>query len=239
MATQADINAHDELIRNFTEQFSQELEPLFQQVFDQLAAIPNPTRAQVNQLFNPIRRYAQSQDTVIDAIVEDSLQVNEDVLDPTLDPNSAAQLTGFRQEAVAAITQQVDEEANTIISTVILAAIAGTGLAAAITALRQEITSAIARIARAFENTVRGVDSALLLIRGRNSPREIRYRYVGGVIAESREFCRSMSGRTMTEAEIRRIWSSQTWAGKRPGDPFVVRGGYNCRHSFVPVSEDG
>jgi hypothetical protein len=39
----------------------------------------------------------------------------------------------------------------------------------------------------------------------------------------------------MTEKQIRNIWNSQTWQGKKPGDPFVVRGGYNCRHMFVPV----
>lgn len=63
-----------------------------------------------------------------------------------------------------------------------------------------------------------------------------RFRYAGGTTATSREFCRSHDGKVYTEREIRQIWSSQTWGGKRPGDPFVVRGGYNCRHYWVPAT---
>jgi hypothetical protein len=40
----------------------------------------------------------------------------------------------------------------------------------------------------------------------------------------------------LTEEEIRDIWANETWAGKAQGDPFVVRGGYNCRHSFQPIN---
>jgi len=32
--------------------------------------------------------------------------------------------------------------------------------------------------------------------------------------------------------------TSQTWQGKAQGDPFVVRGGYNCRHHWQPTDPD-
>ena len=38
--------------------------------------------------------------------------------------------------------------------------------------------------------------------------------------------------------EVRRIWSSRSWSGKKPGNPLVVRGGYNCRHQWSYVSPD-
>ena len=41
-------------------------------------------------------------------------------------------------------------------------------------------------------------------------------------------------GKTYTKEEIEEIWSG-SWAGKISGDPFVVRGGYNCRHRFRGV----
>ena len=62
-----------------------------------------------------------------------------------------------------------------------------------------------------------------------------RFKYSGTLIANSRDFCIQHVGNTYTEEEIRRIWSSQSWSGKRAGDPFVVRGGEKCRHFFIPV----
>jgi hypothetical protein len=62
-----------------------------------------------------------------------------------------------------------------------------------------------------------------------------RFKYSGTLIANSRDFCVQHVGKTYTEAEIKKIWSSQSWSGKRAGDPFVVRGGERCRHFFIPV----
>lgn len=58
--------------------------------------------------------------------------------------------------------------------------------------------------------------------------------YYGSNINDTREFCRTHSGKTYTEEQIREIWSGD-WAGKSSGDPFIVRGGYNCRHHWRPV----
>jgi hypothetical protein len=62
-----------------------------------------------------------------------------------------------------------------------------------------------------------------------------RFKYSGTLIANSRDFCVQHVGKTYTEAEIKKIWASQSWSGKRAGDPFVVRGGERCRHFFIPV----
>jgi hypothetical protein len=62
-----------------------------------------------------------------------------------------------------------------------------------------------------------------------------RFKYSGTLVKNSRDFCVQHVGRTYTEEEIRSIWSSQSWSGKRAGDPFVVRGGERCRHFFIPV----
>jgi hypothetical protein len=62
-----------------------------------------------------------------------------------------------------------------------------------------------------------------------------KFKYTGSIIAESRDFCIRNLGRTFTKSEAQSLWSSQSWKGKRNGDPFVVRGGHNCRHFWVPV----
>ena len=62
-----------------------------------------------------------------------------------------------------------------------------------------------------------------------------KWKYFGSLIQDSRKFCKNTVNKEFTEDEIREIWSTQDWAGKAPGDPFVVRGGYNCRHHWRPV----
>ena len=64
------------------------------------------------------------------------------------------------------------------------------------------------------------------------------FQYVGTLVRDSRPFCRNMLNRTLTETEIRDIWSGQSWAGKSTGDPFIVRGGYRCRHTFLPTDPE-
>ena len=64
------------------------------------------------------------------------------------------------------------------------------------------------------------------------------FQYVGTLVRDSRPFCRNMLNRTLTETEIRDIWSGQSWAGKSTGDPFIVRGGYRCRHTWLPTDPE-
>jgi uncharacterized protein with gpF-like domain len=64
------------------------------------------------------------------------------------------------------------------------------------------------------------------------------YRYTGTLVRDSRPFCQTMLNRVLTEQEIRDIWNNQGWAGKSTGDPFIVRGGYRCRHTWIPTNPD-
>jgi len=58
--------------------------------------------------------------------------------------------------------------------------------------------------------------------------------YSGTVIATTRPFCQSRAGKVYTRKEIEAL-NNQTWAGKAPGDVFIRRGGYGCRHHWNPV----
>ena len=64
------------------------------------------------------------------------------------------------------------------------------------------------------------------------------YRYTGTLVRDSRPFCRDMLNKTLTEKEIRDTWNNQGWQGKSTGDPFIVRGGYRCRHTWIPTNPD-
>ena len=68
------------------------------------------------------------------------------------------------------------------------------------------------------------------------------FEYYGDLITDSRQFCRNIINETdhkneYTKEEIERIWDKESWAGKAPGNPFIVRGGYNCRHHWLPLVE--
>ena len=72
-------------------------------------------------------------------------------------------------------------------------------------------------------------------------------KYYGDVIPTTRQICRNLvngvikskrSDGLFTIGEVRRIWSSRSWSGKKAGDPLVVRGGYNCRHQWSYVNPD-
>ena len=61
--------------------------------------------------------------------------------------------------------------------------------------------------------------------------------YYGSIIRDSRDFCVEHVNKIFTEEEARELWQSE-WQGKSGSDPFLDRGGYNCRHHWQPTSTD-
>jgi hypothetical protein len=61
------------------------------------------------------------------------------------------------------------------------------------------------------------------------------FTYTGTLVRDSREFCVNMLNKTLTEEQIRDMWNNRSWQGKSTGDPFIVRGGYRCRHTWIPT----
>ena len=64
------------------------------------------------------------------------------------------------------------------------------------------------------------------------------FRYTGTLVRDSRPFCQKMVNKTLTEKEVRDKWNTESWAGKSTGDPFIVRGGYRCRHTWIPTNPE-
>ncbi len=71
-------------------------------------------------------------------------------------------------------------------------------------------------------------------------------KYFGDIIPTTREHCKKIlrgvykkrQSNVFTIDEVRKLWRQISWSGKKPGDPLVVRGGYNCRHQWTYVSPD-
>jgi len=66
------------------------------------------------------------------------------------------------------------------------------------------------------------------------------YMYSGGLIRDSRDFCKDRVGNVYTIKEIE-SWASEDWQGKnRNTNESNIRfllGGYNCQHTLIPVAE--
>jgi len=71
-------------------------------------------------------------------------------------------------------------------------------------------------------------------------------KYQGSNIPTTRDFCRLVrtgkldirSNGLFTIDEVKKLWSSRGWKGKKSGNPLIVRGGYNCRHQWSFVNKD-
>jgi hypothetical protein len=67
------------------------------------------------------------------------------------------------------------------------------------------------------------------------------YRYIGGVIRTTRDFCEERDGGYYHKSEIEE-WAGEDWDGKIEGTDadniFTYCGGYNCRHDLIPVDTD-
>lgn len=67
------------------------------------------------------------------------------------------------------------------------------------------------------------------------------YLYTGGLIDSTRPFCKARNGKYFHKTEVEK-WANLKWQGKMPNTDkktiFLTRGGYNCQHSLLPVSEE-
>jgi len=63
------------------------------------------------------------------------------------------------------------------------------------------------------------------------------YFYSGTIIEDTRDYCKERAGKYFHKKEVQDVPSQ--WAGKIPGTNsstiFTYRGGYNCRHIYLPV----
>ena len=71
-------------------------------------------------------------------------------------------------------------------------------------------------------------------------------KYFGNIIPTTRDHCKLVrsgkydirKGGLFTIDEVKALWTSKSWKGKKSGDPLLVRGGYNCRHQWSFVNPD-
>jgi hypothetical protein len=114
--------------------------------------------------------------------------------------------------------------------------LAGTPFSASLDELNSLLTSDLQRYSGTMLHDALFEFSASLVAASAAEAGITKFRYEGDTIETTRPFCERHVGNEYTTDEIYEIWDDN-WAGKRSGDPFRVRGGYNCRHWWVPIPE--
>lgn len=177
--------------------------------------------------------------TTVDGLVREYTAVAKDAADmlntygsvTRLDPSIISELQsmtfkGFEdlgQEYLDAVSKELYE--NTLV---------GTTFAQSVATIKASVSTGLGRYAsQALHDSLMQFDATV------NTKMAIdagatKFKYFGPDDSVTREFCERHVGKTYTKEEIIEQWSG-SWAGKIDGDPFVVRGGYNCRHRFRGV----
>ena len=222
MATQSEINTHDNLITGLADEMASGLDSLLATALLGLAAIDLTDRVAINNLFTDVRQYIAAQVQGLDTLAVDNLALNNVAADSAINQ----QVVDLKVASNATMNNAVDQEVNTITGELVAAALLGLGVTQIVRSIIDRVPAIVSRLRRAYDQTLIRFTSVLTKTLG------TRYQYVGGIITTTRPFCATHSGNTYTENQINSIWTG-SWQGKAPGDPFAVRGGYNCRHFWI------
>lgn len=222
MATQDNINAHDSLITGLADNLASGLESLLATALLGLSSIDPTDRVAINELFTDARAFIANQIQGLDNLAIDNLALNA----ATANSSIESTVVDLKTASAGAMNIAVDEEVNTIAGELVTAGLLGLGVAAILRSIVDRVPAIVTRLRRAYDQTLITFTSVLTKTLG------TRYQYVGGIIPTTRPFCATHSGNTYTETQINSIWTG-SWQGKAPGDPFAVRGGYNCRHFWI------
>lgn len=232
MTTVAQITAHDAVVDSAVEEITAIIVAYWASVLTNLTNTPvAPTPVSVRNIMGSV----SINTTPIAAAVNTVLTSSGNLLDL---PNNTALISDISNTTASIIVSDTKAMAEGAASEIISTILAGAALGALIISIRDIIEINRQRAIRAIAPVVIHSDAAYGFRIMRDAGIE-KFTYRGGIAAGTREFCAVHNNKTYTEAEIRRIWSSQSWGGKAPGDPFVVRGGYNCRHRWVPQAKGG
>jgi len=177
--------------------------------------------------------------TKVDAIVREYAAVAESTMAmlgtygsfTKIDPSVISQLQKLTFQGFEDIGQ---EYLDIIGKAVYENTLTGVSFAESVNTVRQAVGGDMARYAKQqVHDSLMQFDASLNTAIGKQAG-ATQWKYVGGLIETTRPFCRKHEGQIFTEEEIMETWGD-SWAGKASGNPFIVRGGYNCRHKFIPV----
>lgn len=232
MASEESIRNHTALLDRLLDQFNRSI-PI-RAVVDRITELGlTQDTVLIANAMEPLRVYAENFGSVLNRVFDSIVETNRDTIPNNPTPSETAAANTVKNQAIAAIQNQIEKETLAVIGIVVLAAIAGSLSTDLIAQTRKSLRDSKKRIAVVATDSLFRFNTVITRLRAEGAGIK-SFRYSGSIIANSRDFCRRHVGKTYTEKEIATIWKTN-WGGKSPGDPMVVRGGYNCRHHWIPV----
>jgi hypothetical protein len=157
--------------------------------------------------------------------------VDKDVL-KTLKNASYAQFEAFGDEAISRLSQGVYNHV-----------LAGSPMSELTTVIQGIFTGHVDARGRPMSvyanqyafDTVMNTHNQINLQKAKEAKLE-NFLYMGDVIKDSRPFCIERAGYVYSREQIE-SWDDEDWKGKA-GPAMIYRGGYNCRHHWVPVDPE-
>lgn len=223
MATQEQINQIDNSIAGLATAYSNSFKLQWDEFLLAWSQLDDPyDRVAVFGLLADLRDQLAVSVNQTDAISQAMLTINDST------KNINAEVAGLKSTAYSQNNIALEDEVNAVM---LLLLAAGSVSAISILLAQRNNNSIVNRIKRTFDLTVIQLSSQITRILGSRDP-STKYKYVGGIIPNTRPFCARHNNAVYTLTEINNIWNS-SWEGKAPGDPFAVRGGYNCRHFWI------
>lgn len=187
--------------------------------------------------------------TEIDNVLLILNKAADDSFDYLLSEGVTTSMTGDEKAVVQAMIQNVRVEisglssavSTKIADTVYMGAVTGRNKSYITDSIKQLLIGKTDRAGRpmmAYVKTIAGsayaeID-AVVQLQVANRAGLKTFKYMGTLVAGSRPWCTQHVGKVFTLNEIK-AWEKIKWAGKKDGDPFITRGGWNCRHIFRAV----
>jgi hypothetical protein len=188
---------------------------------------------------------AQAYQSIDESVTTGRENVNSEIVIGAIAGMTIQAIAQNSRHAISGLFIQVDDIETTLLQKKLIRLRKATNrkeddIAKAYTALKKKFAGV--NVGSSLQNTVKAgmhdkvMEFDAVFIKHRAEQAGLtKFKYTGSIIAESRDFCIRNVGRTFTRAEAQSKWSKESWTGKKSGDPFVVRGGHNCRHFWVPV----
>ena len=180
--------------------------------------------------------------TQVDSVIRDYSQVADGAVDMLGNYGDLANLDRSVVNQLQQMTFQGFEDLgveylDTLAKQVYESTLTGATFAQSVTAVQAVVGKEMARyVKQQIHDSLTQFDATINIKVALDSGAK-KFQYRGSNDEKTREFCRRHVDKIYTIDEIKEIWQGE-WTGKKSGSPFVVRGGYNCRHRFRPVFED-
>lgn len=201
-------------------------------------------RIATSSYFSGLRFYSDSIKTQFGLIRDYYSSVGENISPAQLSSITEQENTLLRS-AVESLTQVEAALYTPIKNALVLAVVGGSSRDALLSSIREVLLGSGNRKGRlaVFANTLsdtlfasitRTITFSIAKLLGFK-----KYKYVGGLIKDSRDFCIERNGGTFDVETIRSWADIPSWQGKIPNTTrttiFSYLGGYRCRHWLIPV----